>query len=414
MKKLYELRIIMGAVLLALILAACGGPSEEEPTEEELAIEATQQAQAGFVSATGEVVPSREATLGFNTNGTIVELLVEEGDVVQEGDIIARLDTTILEADVISQEAAVLVAEANLEAARIGSRDAEIAEQSANLRAAQARVNEALATLEDAQAAAEPTEILSAQVEVQQAYMQMLSDRAMWNYYRGIEDSDYRNDGYTTIDHILLPGGIEATRETYDLALQNLEVERAQLQEVVNGPNDEEVGAYEADLGAARAEAGSEGASLAADQAGAREEAIALSAAQLEVALANLDAAIVALEDAIVVAPFTGTIANLYVNQNEYVSSGDPIVDMGDLDTLRVETTDLNEVDVALFDIGSTARITFDAYPGLETQAEVVNIAPRSDEGTGVNYKVTLELSEIPDGVLWGMTAFVDIDRNDR
>ena len=38
-------------------------------------------------------------------------------------------------------------------------------------------------------------------------------------------------------------------------------------------------------------------------------------------------------------------------------------LELADLDHLRVETTDLNEIDVARIQIGDTASITFDALP---------------------------------------------------
>lgn len=412
--KTHTYRYFLGVVAVtALVLAACG-PEEEVSEEEQAAIQATQQAQASVVSATGEVVPQAETTLSFNTNGTSIELVVEEGDSVEEGQVIARLDTELLEAAVIQAEAAVVTAEANLEAARINFRDPEIAEAAANFRESQASINEALAELEDARQGATEQEVLQAQIGVQEAYIQMLNDRALWNYYQGIEDADFRNDGYDTIDFFLLPGGIEATRETYDLSLNNLEVERAQLNEILDGTDINELEALEADLRAAEAAARSDGATVSERTLETLEQTINLREAQLAQELVDLDAAIIALEDALIIAPFSGIVGNVYIQEGEFVTSGAPVVDIGNLSTLQVETTDLNEVDVDLFDVGSTATVTFDAYPGLEVDAEVTSIAPRADEGTGVNYKVTLELDEIPDGILWGMTAFVDIDRNDQ
>ena len=83
---------------------------------------------------------------------------------------------------------------------------------------------------------------------------------------------------------------------------------------------------------------------------------------------------------------------------------------MADLDHLRVETTDLNEIDVARIQIGDKAQVTFDALPDLVVEGTVVSIAPKAAEGSGVNYPVIVELSEIPAELRWGMTAFVDIE----
>jgi hypothetical protein len=83
---------------------------------------------------------------------------------------------------------------------------------------------------------------------------------------------------------------------------------------------------------------------------------------------------------------------------------------MGDLDNLQVKTTDLSEIDVARITLDDVAVITFDALPDLVLEGTVISIAPKADEGSGVNFPVILELSEIPPELRWGMTAFVDID----
>ncbi|MCP4287858.1 MAG: HlyD family efflux transporter periplasmic adaptor subunit, partial [Gammaproteobacteria bacterium] len=81
-----------------------------------------------------------------------------------------------------------------------------------------------------------------------------------------------------------------------------------------------------------------------------------------------------------------------------------------DLNNLRVETTDLSEIDVAKLQVGFEAEVTFDAFPELTLVGTVTRISPKAAQGSGVNYTVVVELTDIPDGLRWGMTAFVDID----
>jgi multidrug efflux pump subunit AcrA (membrane-fusion protein) len=83
---------------------------------------------------------------------------------------------------------------------------------------------------------------------------------------------------------------------------------------------------------------------------------------------------------------------------------------LADLEHLRVETTDLSEVDIAQVAVGDLVAVTFDALPDVEVAGQVTRIAPKADEGSGVNYKVIVELDEIPAQLRWGMTAFVDIE----
>jgi multidrug resistance efflux pump len=83
---------------------------------------------------------------------------------------------------------------------------------------------------------------------------------------------------------------------------------------------------------------------------------------------------------------------------------------LADLDHLQVETTDLGEIDVAQIAVGDVAIITFDALPDVVIEGTITRIAPKAAEGSGVNYAVVLEMSEVPDALRWGMTAFVDIE----
>ncbi len=111
------------------------------------------------------------------------------------------------------------------------------------------------------------------------------------------------------------------------------------------------------------------------------------------------------------IAPFDGVIAEVPVRTGQYASAGMPIATVGDLAKLQIETTDLNEKDVAGITVGATAKVSFDALPGVQVDGTVIKIAPKSSKTTGVNYTVTIELASIPNGLRWGMTALVEIVR---
>jgi multidrug resistance efflux pump len=100
----------------------------------------------------------------------------------------------------------------------------------------------------------------------------------------------------------------------------------------------------------------------------------------------------------------------LNINPSEFVSPGQPVLLLADLNNLEVETTDLGEIDVAQIKVGDTAIITFDAIPDVQVEGTVKRIAPKAAEGSGVNYTVIVEVNELPDQLRWGMTAFVDIE----
>ena len=64
----------------------------------------------GEIEAEGKVVPVRHAALGFPVGGTVAEVVVEEGEQVDAGQLLVRLDGS-------QQAAAVLLADADLRAA---------------------------------------------------------------------------------------------------------------------------------------------------------------------------------------------------------------------------------------------------------------------------------------------------------
>ncbi len=115
-------------------------------------------------------------------------------------------------------------------------------------------------------------------------------------------------------------------------------------------------------------------------------------------------------DDLEVSAPFDSTISELYINDSEWIAPGQPALLLADLENLRIETTDLSEIDVSRIKIGDTVNITFDALPEITSTGTVVRISPKASPGSGVNYTVVIELQEIPDQLRWGMTAFVDIE----
>ena len=135
---------------------------------------------------------------------------------------------------------------------------------------------------------------------------------------------------------------------------------------------------------------------------------LAVAEARLRNAQANLVAAQSALDDLELLAPFAGTIGDIFTRVGEWVTPGLPIVLVADLEHLQVETVDLNEIDAAQIAEGDIAAVSFDALDDL-LEGTIVSIAPKASEGSGVNYTVVIELDDLPEGLRWGMTAYVDI-----
>jgi HlyD family secretion protein len=83
-------------------------------------------------------VDLRQVELAFNNNERIAAVLVQEGDRVKRGQILARLDTSRLEPQVAQAEALAAAQREAVERLHNGSRPQEIAEARANVESAQA------------------------------------------------------------------------------------------------------------------------------------------------------------------------------------------------------------------------------------------------------------------------------------
>lgn len=78
-----------------------------------------QDAYMATTAYTGQLEPKRRTTLGFELSGSLAERLVDEGDRVDEGDVLARLDTRSLKAQRQEQEASRAALDAQIELARV-------------------------------------------------------------------------------------------------------------------------------------------------------------------------------------------------------------------------------------------------------------------------------------------------------
>lgn len=394
------------SLLTTLILIGCTTPPTPTPPTDQ---NTQSRATTGPISATGKVIPATWASLSFATSGQVTELLVSEGDTVEAGDVIARLDTTDLDLAVTSAEASLAVAEANYDLARSGPREAEIERAENQLAAATARVSVAVAQRNQLNEPADADLVITAQSEVEQAQqtqedLQQAYDSLIAWANANLENWDYESDLPNPMDN--------ETNLRYQVQMANLQLAAAQaeLEKLLSGPTPDQKRVADARVWAAVAQREAAQAYLDLVKSGATAEDVAIADARVEQARAAVASARAARDKAVLTAPFDGTVSALNIHLGEAVGAGAPMLILADLTTLQIETTDLNEIDVARLSIGDSATITFDALPNLTIEGEVISIAPKSTEGAGVNYAVIIQLNDLPDALRWGMTAFIEID----
>lgn len=123
-----------------------------------------------------------------------------------------------------------------------------------------------------------------------------------------------------------------------------------------------------------------------------------------------LEVAKASLAQGTLLAPLEGTVVEVNTSPGEYIQPSQVVIILADLQNLRIETTDLSELNVAAVEVGQSATVFVEAlnqdFPG-----EVTAISPISNTiGGDVVFKVTIKLDEQPDALLWGMTSDVTIN----
>jgi HlyD family secretion protein len=138
-------------------------------------------------------------------------------------------------------------------------------------------------------------------------------------------------------------------------------------------------------------------------------EVIEIANANVQRAQASVEIAQANLAQGTLIAPRDGIVASLSVIPGEFVPPNQAVITLATLNALQVETTDLSERDISNVHIGDPASVFVEAL-NINIRGKVISISPMADTDRGdVIFKVTIDLDEQPRGLLWGMTAEVEI-----
>lgn len=139
-------------IVMTLTLAACSGLPSSSPTPlPTVSLDPVSQSEstADRLTASGVVVPYREARLSFPAVGRVQSVDVKVGDKVTAGQTLVTLDTTLLEARVREAQANWDVADIQLRfLQRVGTAEQNMESAKADLDRAQALLDSAKAALE--------------------------------------------------------------------------------------------------------------------------------------------------------------------------------------------------------------------------------------------------------------------------
>ena len=367
-------------LLLGVFATACGGSPQPSPTPVQTAPTPAlpSRSMGGAVTASGEVVAAQEAQMGFPMAGQVKTVQVTLGDEVQEGDTLISLESSTLQAGVAQAQAAV-------DAARAQLAELESAPRPEELAIADAAYAGALAQYHKLEAGPSDEERRIALAALRKAEAALVQAQAAYDAIAWVEE-------------------VAEMPQTLALQLATLDYESALANyELVTR------GALPEDLEAAWRNVKSAIAQVDKLRAGATPEQLAIAQASVAQAEAALEVARATLSQATLIAPFSGTVADLQVSPGQIVMPGQVVLTLADLSQLQVETTDLSERDVTGVQPGHEARVYVEAL-NTDVPGRVARISPlASTVGGDVVYTVVIALDEQPEGLRLGMSVEVEI-----
>ncbi|MFZ4665518.1 MAG: efflux RND transporter periplasmic adaptor subunit [Prochlorotrichaceae cyanobacterium] len=347
--------------VLILFMAVGGGagvwflqrnnPTRSDENLERLLATVTRTDLQVEITATGTVQPLKTVNLSPKTAGTLVELLVEQGDRVEAGQLLARMDDRDIQAQLLQIGGNLAEAEARLAELQAGTRIEEIDRAQSQVQQSKARVEESQARLDLAQERFDRNRKLLAQ-------------------------------GAIALDDL------EASRTEVDQAAAVLSQSQAQLQESQR--------------------------QWQQLKNGSRPETIAQAKAQVRATQGQKAALLVQLEDTRIRAPFDGTITQRYADPGAFVTPTTSASSTASATSTSIVAlaqgleilANVPEVDLTQLSLKQPVKIVADSYPDQEFEGTVRLIAPEAVKEQNVtSFQVRIALLSGFDRLRSGMNV---------
>jgi HlyD family secretion protein len=359
--------VLLAAVALVFAGSQLMGGNQANAAEGIQTVVVERTTLRASVDATGSVAPETRLGLSFKSAGRVAEIMVEEGDQVKGGEILAKLETADLEQALIQAQASLAISEAQLAQTEEGASAEDLA-------SARAALESALADYEEVKVGPSQEDITVAKADMEKARIALEKAQA-----------DY--------DRISWQAGIGATAQASTLQQASVDYERARAQYelTVDRPTNSELKQAEAQIAQARA-------TLADLEEKPTPEELTIATAQVTQARSTLTQAQLNLDEATLVAPFTATVADVNIEVGQIVNSGTPVIVLTDPTSYYVDLY-IDETEIGQVQVGQPVVITPDAFPNEEIEGEVTAIKSIGTVSGGiVTYEVRVEIvpTEVP------------------
>jgi HlyD family secretion protein len=351
------------------------------------------------IGATGTVSPAQQVPLAFELSAPVAEVFVQEGDVVQTGDVLARLDVPDLEAAVTNARIALAAQQASYDALIAPPRDVDIAAAEASLAAAQAQAASASLGPDASQ-----VEIARLQTEI--ARNQLWQAQLQRDLSAAIAQEAADQAAALGLPAPSVPNPADNVSPLIEQAENSVALSDVTYDDTLNQPADV------AALSSANAQIVAAQVQLDRLLNGPTELQLQVAQTNLQIAQVALEQAQATLNRAVLVAPFDGVIALNALTVGELPPQG-AAFQMINTTSFYVDVS-VDETDIVKVEVGQPVKLVLDALPdarisGIVTRAAVIPV----QAGQLVTYIVRVTLSPSEEPIRVGMTATATIIVNE-
>ncbi|MBD2570317.1 efflux RND transporter periplasmic adaptor subunit [Anabaena lutea] len=393
----YPLRWLMGLMASGILIVgtttalkvANQANSKQDITK--LTVPVAAKSVTVRITASGKVQPVQSVNISPKNPGIITDLDIEQGETVQKGQIIARMDNSEIKMRIIQFQANLDQAKAQLAESQAGSRPEEIAQ-------AKARVAQAEAQLAIIRAGNRSQEIDQARAAVDSAKAQVELTQARVRRYQGLAKE----------------GAI--AQDSLEQYISEDKRAKASLEEAQRRLSLQKAGNRNEDIKSQEAVVIQEREALRKLENGSRIEEIARLKASVASAVAQLNQQQVQLEDTIIRAPFAGIVTQKYANIGAFVTpttSASTSTSATSSSIVALATglevlAQVPEADIGRIKQGQQVEIIADAYPDQVFKGRVRLIAPEAVIEQGVtSFQVRVVIDSGADKLRSGLNVDV-------
>jgi HlyD family secretion protein len=328
------------------------------------------------VSANGTVAAERSINISPKNAGVLKRLLVKEGDAVKQGQIIAYMDDSNFQGQLLQAQGNLAQVEAALRKSMEGNRSQEIER-------AQAELAQAKANLQELVNGNRPEDIAQAQARLSNS-LAALSQA---------EDDFKRNQS------LYKQGAI--SRSDLNLKRKALDQSQADVLERQQALKSQRVGTRPEKIAQQKAIVQQKQAALSLQQAGSRTADIDQARAQVTASRGALTTIQTQIEDTVLRAPFDGLITQKFSDPGAFVTpttagstvSGAASNSIVTLASINQVEANIAEAKIAQIRLGQSVKIRADAFPGKTFTGKVSQIAAEATvEQNVTSFKVNVTL----------------------